>query len=160
MLYLVKPDRTTEWSDLPADIVIDHARRGEINLNSIPWEPAERSVDDTTLRLALRNGVPCDRGIVVNAVDVANHDRAERLAAGLVNLQESGRALEAHDQVMEQLMPGWTDSGKKLDAEISESTRESIQEAENSLARRLEQKVDLSLAEHWLSLGGYVPDPL
>lgn len=103
---------------------------------------------------------PSDHGIVVDAVDVANHDRAERLAAGLVNLKESGRALEAHDQLMEQLMPGWIDSGKKLDAEISESTRDRIQEAEHSLARRLEQKVDQPLAEHWQSLGGYLPDPL
>lgn len=159
MLYLVKPDGTTEWSDLPADIVMDHARRGEINLNRIPWEPAERKADNITLRLALRNGVPSDRGIVVRAVDVANHDRAVKLAAGLANLKESERALEAQDQVMEQLMPGWIDSGRKLEAQIDAGTRESIEEAEQDLARRLELEVDQSLADHWRSLGGYLPDP-
>ena len=160
MLYLVKPDGATEWSDLPAAIVIEHARRGEVNLNQIPWEPAERKADDITLRLALRNGIPSDRGIVVNAVDVANHDRAEKLAEGLASLKDSERALEAENQFMEQLMPGWIDSGKKLEAEIDAGTQESITEAEEGLARRLEQEVDPSLAEHWRSLGGYLPDPM
>lgn len=160
MLYLVKTDGSTEWSDLPSDIVLDHARRSELDVNRIPWEPAERKADVVTVRLALRHGVPAANGIVVRAVDVANHDRAESLVAGLVALKQSGKALEANDQIMESIMPGWIENGRKLESDIETATMESIQEAEDELARRLEHSVNDELVQHWRLLGGFLPDPL
>ena len=160
MLYLVKIDRSTRWVDLPAQMVLEAAQRGELDLDRIPWGPAERTADDVTVRLALRHGLASSHGIVVRAVDISGTDRAEQLAESLAGVHRSQEALVGHDQAMEQLMPGWIESGRQNAAEVDAGVAESIAEAEKRLAERLTREPDAGLVAHWASLGGVVPDPV
>lgn len=138
---------------------MEHARRGEIDLNRIPWERAERKADHVTVRLALRHGLPADRGIVVRAVDLANHDQTEKLAESLAGVHRS-QQLAGHDQVMEQWMTGWIESGRQNAIEVDAGVPESIIEAKKRLAERLAPEPDTDLRADWTSFGGDTPDPV
>lgn len=67
MMYLLEPSRAMWWSRQPAALWLAQAKTQGYDLAQIDdWTPAEREADDVTVRLALRHGVPCSRGLVLD----------------------------------------------------------------------------------------------
>ncbi len=67
MMYLLEPSRAMWWSRQPAALWLAQARTQGYDLAQIDdWTRADREADDVTLRLALRHGVPCSRGLVLD----------------------------------------------------------------------------------------------
>ena len=69
-------------------------------------------------------------------------------------------ALAPASAVTEQLAPGCTEHGRKLDAGVDESMQRAAGEAEREVAVLLAAPVKPELVEHWKSPGGRLPDPL
>ncbi len=79
MMYLLEPDLAMWWSRQPAGLWLATARSSGYDLAQIDdWIPAERRADAVLVRLAMRHGVPCGRGLVLDG--------------GLVSLCWSGRS--------------------------------------------------------------------
>ncbi len=157
MLYLLNPDLSMKWLDLPGRMVLDLARKGDIDLNKVEWDPAERQGTHTTTRLALRYGVPVASGIAVDAIDLTHENRAHDMAVLLAKSIAGREKLDSADQLMEALAPGWTKSGDELNERVDQSVKRSIREAAQDLEKKLETPVDSELMGHWASVGGFIP---
>ncbi|MBY6679925.1 hypothetical protein HQ312_02565 [Rhodococcus sp. BP-316] len=154
MYYLIRPDRTFQWLDFPRS-TIELAQENGIDLGSIEWDPAERQFDEVTLRLALRYGIACSKGVAVGGVELVPRDRLVQL----LRLNPAPSVMP-HEDLMEQLVPGWRESGRELDRRVAESLERTIDEAKAEYEAAMAVAPDPALVEHWRALGGAVPDPL
>lgn len=161
MLYLVQPNGRLLWNDLPASLAIPVAKEHGADLARLDWQPSERIADTTVIRLALRHGVVCSTGLIIEGIVVSDMLRPVELATLSKASQESSERSRAAmpDELMEQLMPGWKEHGRHLDQEIAESMAEAIEEAQGELDELLASPVSDALRAHWLSLHGIVPRP-
>ncbi len=160
MLYLIEPNGPLKWNDLPARVVLEAARDRNVDLARLDWPVAERPPTRDFLRVALRHGVACSVGLVVDAGDVIDLTRADELRGHAAKTPAMRESLASADALMERLAPGWTEHGRDLDAKIVESLERAAQEADEDVAELLAAPVKPELLEHWRSLGGFVPDPL
>jgi hypothetical protein len=147
------------WSDLPARTTLEAARKNEFDLSNLPWEPSERSVDDAIVRLALRNGVVCAIGLVLDAGDLTVLDHPGDIRASYEGVKRSRAKLAASPtgDLMEHIMPGWKEDDRRMDAVLEESTMQAIEEAEVERAELLEAEPVQDLIDHWKDLGGRLP---
>lgn len=157
MLYLIEPDGGMKWSNLPAQQVLTAARESDADLSLLDWEASERTLDEDTLRVALRHGVPCTAGLVIEAGLVGEQGQAEHIRETHRDAQRAHAALQTQDALMENLLPGWTESGRELNARVDEGSESAAREAEGRAARRLNTSPDPALIDHWTSLGGELP---
>lgn len=161
MLYLVRPNTGLAWNDLPTNTVLDAARERGVDLADLAWEPAERELTLDVVRLALRHGVACSTGIVLPGIVLYEEQKAQELRSIHADLVEA-RAKAYTPQLeafLEALTPGWTESGRELDARVDESNARSVREAEEVRSRLLASEPLAPLVAHWRSLGGFDPDP-
>jgi hypothetical protein len=160
MLYLIRTDMTTEWLEHFGRKEMALAEANGVTLDGLDWKTAERVADETTLRLALRMGQACGRGVVVDAGDLVPHDRPTRI-------REAHAAAVAHRPVMretleklEKVYPGRLAEEDASNAEVDAGIAESLGEADATLSVALAVEPQPHLVEHWRSLGGLLPDPL
>lgn len=162
MLYRLTPPATLEWNaDFPAgtrsfEAAVEHGA----DFDKLEWQPTEHLVfSSDVLRIALRHGVTSRVGIVLSAMHTTELGRADELRLSQQQFDERQAQLRRQSGAhMESLMPGWTEAGDKLDADVRASTEEAAQEAEADLAEELAAPVRRELAEHWVRLGGRLPD--
>jgi hypothetical protein len=138
------------------DSLVEHG----VEFDTFEWKPTEGCVFSLDfLRLALRHGVATNAGIVVNGMHMVDLGHADRLRVGQDQIDETQAKLrQQNDPLMEKLMPGWTTSGVELDARVRESTESAARQSEADLAKVLAAPVVPELAEHWVRLGGELPD--
>ena len=160
MLYLIRPDMTTEWLDHFGRKEMALAQANGVTLDGLDWKPAERVVDETTLRLALREGQACGRGVAVDAGDLVPHDRPARIRQAHADAVAHRPVMRKTLEKMEQVYPGRLAEEDASNAEVDASIAESLAEADAALAVALAAEPRPELVEHWRSLGGVLPDPL
>jgi hypothetical protein len=160
VLYLLKPPMKLMWEDYPAEPVLTIAReRNDVDLARLDWKPSERPLTTDGIRVALRHGVRCSTGIVVEGIHLVELSRAGELRQLAVEGQAARAALAPHDALMEKISPGWTEHGRELDARIAATMDEAVREAQEEAAELLAAPVQPELSAHWRSLGGVVPNP-
>src|SRR5699024_7516638 len=76
----------------------------------------------------------------------------ERLRA----TQQADAALAGNDQLMEALMPGWIEHGRKLSQDVERSVNESIAEAQEDADTVLNAPVLPHVESGWKRMGGAV----
>lgn len=162
MLYLVRPLGQLSWSDLPASLVLSVVGERSVDLARLDWKPSELAPSADLVRLALRHGTACSAGIVVDGIIVSDFLRPAELAKltreSSVVAERAKAALP--NEIMEQLMPGWGEHGRKLDADVAQSMSEEIDRSARELETLLSAPVDDDLLGHWQSLHGVTPEPL
>lgn len=158
MLYLIEPNGPLKWDDIPTHMALEATKIHGVDLGRLPWQDSERLVTADTIRVALRFGIPCSRGIVIEPIHLIDLDRADALTKSLADVKQSQAALSANDDWMETLLPGWKETGQKLEASIDASTLKSIQEAEAKATELLGSPVSKTLLSHWRTFGGQDPD--
>lgn len=160
MLFLVAPSYSMSWIGMPADVLMNAARNDGADLSKLEWEPSETRADETTVRLALRSGVPASGGVVISAADVSLQQHPENIRQAHANAEASRAKLAGQEVLMETIAPGWVERGKKMSEGVETSVQGAIREAESVLADALAAEPDAALVEHWQSIGGQLPDPL
>lgn len=153
MLYLVTPHEVL-WCDMPGQTTIRLAAEHDADLGNLTWLPTESPVPNTIVDLALRRGHPCSRGLVLDAGLVYSLTQGDRIRRAQGDAQRAQQALRHNDQLIEQLMPGWTEHGRELDRRIAETSRQKADEADVEAAELLAGDPDPTLVEHWERLGG------
>lgn len=162
MLYRLIPPASLQWNgDFPAgsqtfNSLVEHGA----DFDKLEWEATkERVLSLDLVRVALRHGVATNVGIVLSGMHTVHLGRADALRLGQLAIDENqAKIREQSGPLMETLMPGWAKSGQELDARVRESTENIAKEAEADLGRVLAAPVDPVLAEHWVRLGGALPD--
>lgn len=158
MLYRLAPPARLEWADYPYSM-IEAAVEAGADLDKLEWRQAESlAFSPDLLRIALRHGMRSSVGIVLSAQHTDDLGRADQLR-GLQRKIDRGQdqIRQRHGEAFEALIPGWTESGKQLEAEGRAATEESAREAEAGLAEVLAGPINPSLAEHWQECGGRLP---
>ncbi|HJB09881.1 MAG TPA: hypothetical protein H9786_05025 [Candidatus Brachybacterium merdavium] len=156
MLHLVTPQSSVYWSDMPEQ-VLDIARRSGGDLGQLEWLPTEEPHDyATAVRVALRHGEMCSRGIVFRAWELIKVERPAMLTERLRATQQADAALAGNDQLMEALMPGWIEHGRKLSQDVERSVNESIAEAQEDADTVLNAPVLPHVESGWKRMGGSV----
>ena len=154
MYYLIRPDHSSKWLDFPRSAWTAIFEAGK-DLSDIEWDPADRKIDTTTLRLALREGIACREGIAVAVEDLLPHDELEKMR----NLNPIPESMPGEDLV-EALIPGSREQGRELNRRVNKSRKTFLANAETELERALAVSPKDSLVDHWRSLGGFVPTPM
>jgi hypothetical protein len=157
MLYLVRPDQPLTWIDLPASLLEVATEQGA-DFATLDWQPAEASYDDVVVALALRHGVGCSSGIVLDGGVMSLRLRP----AELVRTHQAASTAQAElskspGQLMEHLLPGWTDSTNELNARVDQSANKVLNEAIAELNAAIQVPVKSELEQHWTRLGGRIP---
>lgn len=157
MLYLVKPSGAVDWTDMPAS-AMRLAAEHDGDLARLDWQPSERRDHGLLLALALRYGVKCSIGLVLEAGYVAEQDQPAQIATTYREASAAHAALAPYHAAMQQLLPGSTEHRRKLDEDVDRSVREGHDRARGEAARAFsERDPDSKLQEHWISLGGSLP---
>jgi hypothetical protein len=161
MLFLVRPNLTLRWIELPASLLRDLQQQGGIDLADLSWQDSEGPLTTEAVRVALRHGVPCSVGIVVEAIYIIELGRADEIRETHARAQAAQDELRASPsgELMEAIAPGWGEQGRQLDERIAASAADVIAEAEEDAAQLLAAPVKAELLEHWRRIGGPVPDP-
>ncbi|USX50616.1 hypothetical protein [Lentzea sp. HUAS12] len=162
MLYLLLPDLTMKWVDVPATSTLKLARENDADLSQLPWEPSERRASTTVVRWALRHGVPTAHGLVLHAPELSVVDTPNEIKKAHEGVKQSREQLanSAASRLVEQIMPGSAEHGRQLDAEVDSSTAAALLEAEKELQESLSAEADHDLIDHWKKLGGALPVPV
>jgi hypothetical protein len=88
-----------------------------------------------------------------------NLGRADELRVEQQQMDElQAQARQQHGVLMDSLVPGWAESGEELDARVRASSEMVAREAMADLAEVLTAPVNAALAQHWVRLGGRLPD--
>ncbi|MGW5668069.1 hypothetical protein [Micromonospora sp. NPDC003776] len=157
MLYLIRSDRSMAWIDLPAKVSETAVVHGA-DLSQLDWQPSENPADDLIVALALRYGVKCSVGLVLDAALVVLRRHPLEIKEAHERAAASHAALEEQNALMDHVFPGWSDNKRELDARVDESARRAIEDAEQKLERALSAKGHATeLVTHWTRLGGVTP---
>ena len=158
MLYLLKPTRAIEWADVPAKMTLSLVEEHGADLARLGWEPSERRDHDALLSLALRYGVKCSTGLVLDGGYVSNHDHPAQIARAHRDASAARAALAQSDTFMDSIAPGWTEYGREMDERVDESVGRVYTEAQERAGQALaDREVDPELLTHWSALGGRSP---
>lgn len=154
MLYLLTPPYGLKWADIP-ETALELIRENGGDLGKLDWQDAEEPHRPAMIiHLAMRHGEPCSRGIVFPAWIVGDVARPSKLARGFAGVQASEANLAENDQLMEARMPGWTEQGRTLMADLEQSTHESIAEAERKASELLDAPELPHVVSAWQRMGG------
>ncbi|MBF6522822.1 hypothetical protein [Nocardia farcinica] len=160
MLYLIRPPQTVEWIDLPHTLVNLVDEHPEIDLARLEWKPTESiGFHPTILRLALRAGKPCSAGIVMKGTDLVPYTWLLQLIEQSQKPLPKLQSLPGAD-LMEHLIPGWSEQNRELDERVAQSLRDTIARARRELEEELDAPTADGLPQHWRDLGGALPDPI
>jgi hypothetical protein len=160
VLFLVEPDLKLKWINLPVTTVqlVDLAGA---DVGALSWVGVtDKHVIEDVVRLALRHGYRCSRGIVVNAGHVLDLKRPEDLRSTSAAARRGPNGVTGTDWLSRSSARVWTEQGRKLDERVKALTKESIECADRKRAALLAASVNSSLLEHWEHLGARVPTPI
>lgn len=157
MLYLIAPDAPLRWSDLPASVAFGTAAQPGADLAQLDWQVSERPVDDAAVRLAIRYGVPCSEGLVVDANLIAAQDQAAlvrhaRAAADGESTPKSGW--------IEGRFLRWTAGDHETASTVARSSERVASAVTSRAAEAVGAEPDAALMDHWTALLGRLPVPL
>lgn len=160
MLFLVQP-HSLKWADVPAKPVLDIARENpSADLAGLEWRADEAfTLSSDDVRIALRYGVPCSTGLVVDAIVLLDARQPDQLRVMAIESEETRRAVRdsATADLLERMFPGHREHSEKLDDQVAGSMRGAIERAQEDARRLFEKPVNPQLLEHWESLGGLTP---
>lgn len=161
MLYLLLPDRTMKWVDLPAQSIYKLAKENQADMANLPWDALDRRADDITLRLCLRRGHTCSAGIVVGGEELAVMQTPQNILKAQAASKDAHKALDASPtaELLERLMPGNAKEKQRLNAEADTATAQALDNAVAELEGALAAEPHPDLVEHWRHLGGTLPSP-
>ncbi|MFJ2758797.1 hypothetical protein ACIO3S_24575 [Nocardioides sp. NPDC087217] len=161
MLYRLTPPGQLESADFPSGAKsFKTALEQGADFDRLEWQRAkDRVFSSDILRIALRHGVPSAAGIVLTPMHITDLGRADELKL----VQQQADELHAQNRRQsgarnEARLPGWTKAGEQLDDEVRATTERAVRESEARLAKVLAAPVDPALADHWVQLGGQLPD--
>jgi hypothetical protein len=160
MYYLIKPDGTVQWNDVPESILNQLVKDNpdvDLDFGRLDRKPAERWFDAGLVNTALRYGTPVADGIVVGAQALVPLDYFRSMEAILDKEVERDSTNVAHADLMEAVMPGWTQNTRELDERVLESQKRTVERARRDMLKAFEKPIDTALAEHWQNLGGSIP---
>lgn len=155
MLYLLTPPAKLLWNAMPED-TIRIAKQHNGDLGKLEWDAAEEPHHvQTVIRVALRHGTECSRGIVFPAWILSEAERPQKLA-NLTNelVQKNAEVAAAHDGLMEAVIPGWTKFNSEQDKQLEESMSESIARAQKDADKLLNAPEIPHLVTVWERRGG------
>ncbi|WKG13599.1 hypothetical protein QX204_34160 (plasmid) [Nocardia sp. PE-7] len=159
MLYLIRPQQTVDWVDLPHHFADVAAEYGEPDMALFNWGPVEQfGFHSTVVRLALRFGIPCSTGIVVRGTDLVPFTwllDVAKLAETPVRSQDL-----PNEDLMETLMPGWKQESRNMDERVAAAMTAKATELREDLDEELNKPTVPELVQHWRNLGGVLPDPI
>ena len=161
MLYRLVPDAPLEWAGFPTNDLRGLVTEYDIDLDKLAWDPTEdRTLGTDLLRIALRHGIATRLAIALEV----NHTLGLNRSDSLLNGQQAIDETQAHSQVdnsdrMEQPIPGWNATGEVIEGRVRVSTVDAAQRAHHDLSKVTSSPFDPILAEHWIKLGGTVPNP-
>jgi hypothetical protein len=157
MLYLITPNRSMAWIDLPAQVTETAVEHGA-DLSQLDWQRSEKTADDLIVGLALRYGVKCKAGVVLDAEYVVLRRHPLEIIEAHHKATQSQAALREQNMLMDRVFPGRADRRREIDAGVDESVRRVLEDAEQELEQKLSAKGhDDDLVSHWLGLGGLAP---
>ncbi|MGP5050148.1 hypothetical protein ACTXI9_01440 [Brachybacterium alimentarium] len=141
------------------DSIVEIARQANGDLASLDWEPTEEPHSpQITIAVALRYGEMTSAGIAFPAGQLSAAERPERLARLFGDTQRAEAQLVEHDKLMEAIIPGWIESGRRLSEDLEKSTAESVAKAQQRADEVLSAPVLPHLASSWERMGGIL-DP-
>lgn len=159
MYYLLRPQAPMLWTDADRVTVGFFSERGR-DLAALPWrDDTDKVLTNDKVRVALRYGTACSTGLVIEANYILQLTSADELRATHAQVAESRAALADSEDLMERLYPGWKDHGRELDRRIDESSRAEADRRDREAVELLNAPVDETLLQHWISIGGRLPDP-
>lgn len=163
MLFLLKPDGL-HWTDIPKNVLdLIVAKGADFDLNNLEWKVSEHPVTGITVRLALREGFVAKGGILMDAGPVLIEERPTKLTLLHVEGEQTFDRLEATpsfkqtEEYLESQAPGWKAASAKSRVDVRDAMDQSISRAQEDLDLALTQPVKPDVADHWQSLGGYLP---
>lgn len=161
MLYRLRPHAPLEWTDFPGFQLYDEAVEAGADFDRLDWQTTtDRMFSQELLQIALRHGVPTATGIVLSARHTVDLGRSDELRVlGMAGEEAQAELRRSTGELMESLMPGWTEHGEQLDERVRQSMEAGAQEADEDLAEVLAAPVRPDLLEHWQHLGGTPPGP-
>jgi hypothetical protein len=160
MYYLLKPDASVWWVDLPTSVVKNLVSKHPDavgNMQNLDWKRAERPFDAGLLNIALRKGIASPGGLIVAAVDLAPLDYYRQMVDILEREWPRDSTNVPHADVMESQLPGWEEETRQLDDGVEASQVQTVERAKQGLVHALYAPVLADLAEHWQNLGGGLP---
>lgn len=160
MLYLLTHHSEVRWCALPAQLVLAAVSDHGADLARLDWQTSELPRSDNDLRVALRHGVPCSTGLVVDGGRLHQQRQADLIRNSRARAGRTQTSVRPHDATMERLFPGWTEGSQQLDQRIAESHHRAVHRAEGAARAELAKPVDQALADHWTRLGGTLPNPV
>jgi hypothetical protein len=145
--FLARPDGRVDFLNLGKNMIDLTLKQGG-DLAVFDWNSTDRNTDQATVRLAIRQGIACTAGIVI---DAGVFDLMER--PGEVRKAQAGAAELAAKY------PG-IPSYPHLHGQVGDQLQIELDKAEGRLQAALERDPDPGLVSHWTGLGGYLPNPL
>ena len=139
MLYLLLPDLTMQRSALRVAPLIKASGADNLDLSFLSLEPSGRPVTTDALRWALRHGIPCSSGLLLDGPGLSVAYTPDELKRAFAEFQQSGIPLP--DGVAESFSGALAEAQEELDEDL---TVEPNQDA----------------VRRWRALGGPIPSPI
>ncbi|KAB7745131.1 hypothetical protein GA707_03965 [Nostocoides sp. F2B08] len=117
-------------------------------------------MDDDVLRVALSHGARCTEGLLVYLDDLVALEGGDEIRRKGAAFTAHQGVVAANDDVMGQLVPGWTASRVDPESQLDESMEQSARDRDQWRDDLLATSPLPELAEHWQSLGGSLPTRL
>ncbi len=156
VLFRFRPDRVIESADVPLGLAA--WGRLESELDRLDWKRAARLFDGDGLRIALRRGRASHRGLVVQGADLVVLDRPLHIRQVQAEVAQSRRAMRRNLE-REVMHPCVREAHERSKTAADTRALESLVKADEAARRALAGPPSTELVEHWLLLGGILPDP-
>lgn len=160
MLYRLTPSAQVAWTNFPGGKSFRDAVELDVDFDRLEWQRSDsRAFSSDLLRIALRHGVRSGSGVILSGMHATVLGSADDIKLAQQQVDEHQAQIRQQSRAgMESQMPGRAKADKELDDQIRASTERAAQKAEADLAKELAAPVNQVLAEHWVRLGGQLPD--
>lgn len=156
-MYLIAPPFSVKWTGdyVPQDFKKMVFENPDFNIDVYDWHPVEEPFGEPQLQIALRRGHLKREGILLDAGELSRLRQITELTKSKARLDASNaRMRESQGDFMEQLIPGWEEHGRKLDAEVDAGVKRTIDEARAEVESVLSEEPKPELVEYWRRSGG------
>ena len=158
MYYLLQPSRPMQVTDIPSPMLLQRLRENPaLAVERLEWEVSTRVMDDDVLRVALSHGARCTDGLLVYLDDLVALEGGDDIRRKGAAFSSHQGMVAANDDVLEQLVPGWTPSRVDPESLLDESMEQSARDRDQWRDDLLATSPIPELADHWRSLGGTLP---
>ncbi|MGA8044642.1 MAG: hypothetical protein WCA30_00075 [Dermatophilaceae bacterium] len=145
-------------ADIPSPMLLKRLRENPaLAVERLEWKVSTRAMDDDVLRVALSHGASCTDGLLVYLDDLVALEGGDEIRRRGAAFTAHQGVVAANDDVMGQLVPGWTPSQVDRESLLDESMEQSARDRDQWRDDLLATSPIPELAEHWRSLGGSLP---